>query len=401
MNNLKIILSKIFSYIKTLGIVKEREIQTDLLFRLSKDLAAAELLDEVLDCIRTNFRKIFNCYVGIFLWSDGKIDLNVVDSDFPLSKDVHTEPWFLAINKSSGLINEPFKDSHAYYAPLQTSKGVFGALGIELKNREEFGPKNRHLFIALANQAAVAIQRTKLADASRQVELMKEREKLHTALLNSISHDLRTPLVSIMGALSSLLQDYSSIDSKTREELLTAAYEDSDHLNRFVGNLLDMTRLEAKALKIRIEPCELRDVIGTSLQTLKYEVKRRNISINIPSDLPEIPMDFVLMMRVFVNLIDNAVKYSPAKTPIDISVTLLEDKVRIDVKDFGIGIPKDDVIKIFDKFYRAVNRQVTGTGLGLSICKGMVEAHGGRIFAVNNAGPGATISVELPLITKE
>ena len=253
-----------------------------------------------------------------------------------------------------------------------------------------------------AHQAEVAVQQAKLAEVSRQVQLMHEREKLHTALLNSISHDLRTPLVSIMGVLSSLLQDYSSLDSKTRQELLATAYEDSDHLNRFVSNLLDMTRLEAKALKIRIEPCELRDVVGASLQILKDEVEKRKILINIPKDLPEIPMDFVLMMRVFINLIDNAVKYSPPETSIKIAAQPVGDKVRIDVQDLGIGIPVDDLIKIFDKFYRAVKpRQVTGTGLGLSICKGIVEAHDGQISTRNNPDKGATISVTLPLTAKE
>ena len=381
---------------------RERETQTSMLYRLSKDLAAAESLSDVLGCIQTNLRQIFNCHVGIFLWSDGKIELSILDPGFPVSEDPCKEKWFLEVNNSEGSRNELFQAAHVHYAPLQTSKGVFGVLGISFKNKEDYRPEDNHLLIALANQAAVAIQRTKLAEISRQVELMHEREKLHTALLNSISHDLRTPLVSIMGVLSSLLQDYSSLDSKTREELLATAYEDSDHLNRFVSNLLDMTRLEAKALKIRIELCELRDVVGASLQALKDEIERRNILINIPKDLPEIPMDFVLMMRVFINLIDNAVKYSLPETPIEITAILLEDKIKIDVKDLGIGILKDDLIKIFDKFYRAVKpRQITGTGLGLSICKGIVEAHGGQILAKNNPAKGVTISVTLPLVAKE
>ena len=257
-------------------------------------------------------------------------------------------------------------------------------------------------FFTFAAFLAVGLIVSTLASKVREQIIQRQTEKLHSALLNSISHDLRTPLVSIMGVLSSLLQDYSSLDSKTREELLATAYEDSDHLNRFVSNLLDMTRLEAKALKIRIEFCELRDVVGTSLQTLKDEIERRNILIDIPQDLPEIPMDFVLMMRVFINLIDNAVKYSSAETPIAITVTLLEDKVKIDIKDLGMGIPKDDLVRIFDKFYRAVKpSQVTGTGLGLSICKGIVETHGGQILAKNNPDKGATISVILPLVAKE
>ena len=197
-----------------------RENQAGMLYRLSNDLAAAESLNDVLNGIQTNLRQIFNCHVGIFLWSDGKIELSVLDPGFPVSRDVYEEKWFLEANNSDGARNELFQSAHVHYAPLQTPKGVFGVLGIFLKNKGDYRPEDNHLLIALANQAAVAIQRTKLAEISRQVELMHEREKLQTALLNSISHDLRTPLVSIMGVLSSLLQDYSSLDSKTREELL-------------------------------------------------------------------------------------------------------------------------------------------------------------------------------------
>jgi len=250
--------------------------------------------------------------------------------------------------------------------------------------------------------AMIALQRTKLAEVSHQMELMRETEKLQIALLNSITHDLRTPLVSIMGVLDSLLHDFSSLDQQTREELLATAYEDSDHLNRLVSNLLDMTRLEAKALKIHIEPCELRDVVGASLQSLKDEIEKRNIVFHFPENIPEIPMDFVLMMRVFINLVDNAVKYSPAETTIEITATPLRENIKIDVKDEGMGIPKEDLVKVFDKFYRAYKpRQITGTGLGLSICKGIVEVHGGQIFAQNNTDRGVTVSVVLPLSTRQ
>jgi len=263
--------------------------------------------------------------------------------------------------------------------------------------RETLVPKEVSLLNALASQTAVAVQRMKLAEVSRQVELSRETEKLQNALLNSISHDLRTPLVSITGALSSLLQN-SAMDEQTRKELLETAYEESGRLNRLVGNLLDMTRVEAGTLKIHSKPCELRDVIGAAVQVLNEKLEGREIKIDIPQDLPEVPMDYTLIMRVFVNLVDNAVKYSGAGTPVGITAALLEDKVRVEVRDEGFGIPEEDLKRIFEKFYRAVKpRQVTGTGLGLSICKGIIEAHGGQILAENNPGKGATFTVILPL----
>jgi two-component system sensor histidine kinase KdpD len=187
-----------------------------------------------------------------------------------------------------------------------------------------------------------------------------------------------------------------------RKELLSGAYEEAGSLNRLVGNLLDMTRVEAGTLKINAKLCDLHDLVGASLHILKDKLEKREVRINIAPDVPEVAMDFTLMLRVFVNLVDNAGKYSNPDMPIEITAELSGDKVTIRVKDQGFGIPEEDLMRIFDKFYRAVKpRQVTGTGLGLSICKGIVEAHGGRIFAENNSGKGATLTVILPLGVKK
>lgn len=381
----------------------ERETQVTMLYHLSKDLAAADSFDEVLHVIRVNVGKIFNCHVAVFLAAETKLELKSFDQEFPnTNAEISAAHWAFENDRPSGPGTNNHKEARAQYLPLKTSQGVFGVLGVAFKETvPSRDAKDDYILSALVNQAAIAIQRTRLSEVSRQMDLMRETEKLQTALLNSISHDLRTPLVSIMGVLDSLLHDSSSLDQQTREELLATAYEDSDHLNRLVSNLLDMTRLEAKALKIHIEPCELRDVVGSSLQSLKEEIERRNIIISIPEDLPEIPMDFVLMMRVFINLVDNAVKYSRPETPIEITAGSRGDTVTIDVKDNGIGIPKEDLVRVFDKFYRAVKpRKITGTGLGLSICKGIVEVHGGEISARNNPDQGVTISIILPIRPK-
>ncbi len=245
----------------------------------------------------------------------------------------------------------------------------------------------------------VALVISDLASRAKEHAVQRETEKLQTILLNSISHDLRTPLVSITGVLSSLLQDFSSLDEETRNELLETAYGESKRLNQLVGNLLDMTRVEAGTLRVNLKPCDLRDVIGAALGQLKDKLEKREVWVHIPAEIPEIPMDFTLMMRVFVNLADNAVKYSSPDTPIEIIASLSQKKAQIRVKDRGFGIPAEDLHRIFDKFYRAVKpRQVTGTGLGLSICRGIVEAHGGRIWAENNSVQGASVIVELPLV---
>jgi two-component system sensor histidine kinase KdpD len=237
-----------------------------------------------------------------------------------------------------------------------------------------------------------------LASKMREQVIQRQTEKLQTALLNSISHDLRTPLSSITGSLTALLDSDSGLDDAIRKELLETAFEESDRLNRLVINLLDMTRMEAGALRISRKPCELRDVLGASLEQLKEKIGPRNIRIDIPRDFPEISVDFLFMMKVFFNLIDNALKYSPVDTPIDIKAAVFKDKVKIEIKDQGIGIPKGDLKHIFEKFYRVARpQQVMGTGLGLSICKGIIEAHGGQISAQNNLDRGATFIITIPL----
>ncbi len=378
----------------------KRETQTAILYRLSRDLAAADSSEAALRAISANIGEIFSCRVAVFLLKGDNIAPESFDAGFPI--DEHEKAivdWVFSTSRPAGWGTDSLRAAKAHYRPLKISQDIYGVLGILFQEgKSKLDEDENDLLNALASQAAVAIQRVRLAEASRQTEMVKATEKLQIALLNSISHDLRTPLVSIKGALSSLLQDSSSLDAATRKELLATAYEESGHLNRLVGNLLDMTRVEAGTLKINLKPCELRDVIGTSLQALKDKLEGRDVQISIPKDMPEIPMDFTLMMRVFVNLLDNAVKYSAQKAPIMIAVALLENRVSIEIKDQGFGIPQDDLDRIFDKFYRAVKpRQITGTGLGLSICKGIVEAHGGKIRAENNADRGATFTVVLPL----
>ena len=243
----------------------------------------------------------------------------------------------------------------------------------------------------------MAIERARLDEQARQAELLQITDKLQSALLNSISHDLRTPLASITGALSSLLEDEVTLDEASRRSLIETASEEADRLNRLVGNLLDMTRLEAGAMHIKREDCDSPDVIGVTLEGLGSRLAGRLINLNIPSDLPLVPMDFVLIERVLSNVIDNALKYSPPDKPITITAQMVGGFLIIKVIDQGIGIPIEDLERVFDKFYRVQRPgSVNGTGLGLAISKGIVEAHGGMISAENNPGGGTIITITLP-----
>jgi two-component system sensor histidine kinase KdpD len=283
--------------------------------------------------------------------------------------------------------------------PLKTVQGTIGVLGLY---KWDNGVYDMEMIEALSSQSSVAFQRAILAEASRAAERAKENNRLQAVLLNSISHDLRTPLVSITGALSTLKQDFDSMDPLVRSEMLETAHEESLHLNRLVGNLLDITRVESGTLKLNIKLCDLRDVIGSSLRVLKDRLENRETVVDIGDSIFEVPMDFALMMRVFVNLIDNAVKYSGSQSMIKISAVLKDDNVLIKVIDNGFGIPAQDLERVFDKFYRAEKpRQIAGTGLGLSICRGVVEAHHGKIWAENNVSGGVSVCMEIPAKIKE
>jgi two-component system, OmpR family, sensor histidine kinase KdpD len=228
--------------------------------------------------------------------------------------------------------------------------------------------------------------------------IQRQTEKLHSALLNSISHDLKTPLVSITGALSALLDNTSKLNEQQKNELLETARDESGRLNHIVNNILDMTRTESGVLRISKKPCDLRDFIGACLEQLKDKIGSRNIKINIPKEMPEVNVDFPYMLKAFLNVIDNALKYSSDGSAIEIGASCIGNKARVFVRDYGYGIPKEDLGRIFNKFYRVQRAQnVLGTGLGLSISKNIIEAHGGHISAESVLGKGATFIIKFPL----
>jgi two-component system sensor histidine kinase KdpD len=195
-----------------------------------------------------------------------------------------------------------------------------------------------------------------------------------------------------------LEEDGAQLNEAARRSLVENARAEAERLNRLVGNLLDMTRLEAGAMKVAREPCDVQDTIGAALEQLGDRLDERQVAVEVPDDLPLVPMDFVLMTRVLVNLVDNALKYSSPDTPIGVRAHVASGHLEIEVADRGLGIPADDLKRIFDKFYRVQRPgNVSGTGLGLSICKGIVEAHDGFIVAENRAEGGTAITFGLPL----
>jgi two-component system sensor histidine kinase KdpD len=208
-------------------------------------------------------------------------------------------------------------------------------------------------------------------------------------------------LVSITGALSALEEDNGALNESAKHTLIENARGEADRLNRLVGNLLNMTRIESGAIKLRLESEDIQDVIGTALEQLGSRTLHHKIQVNVPVGFPLVPIDFTLIAQVLVNVFENAIKYSPADSIIEASAELLDKKIRINILDRGAGIPPEDLARVFDKFYRVQRPEnVSGTGLGLSISKGIVEAHHGSIYASARQGGGTIITIELPLNNK-
>ena len=261
-------------------------------------------------------------------------------------------------------------------------------------------PDERRLLDALVDQVAVAIERVSLARGLAESRVLAETERLRAALLTSISHDLRTPLASIIGTVSSLRSYADKYDATDRDELLATLESEAERLNRFVGNLLDMTRLEAGAIEMKLDLADVDEIAGAALERAGSVLARHRIEVMIAPDLPMLRLDPILFEQVLFNLLDNAAKYAPLGSRIDLRARQDGDVVAIEVSDEGPGIPAGDLERVFDKFYRvqAQDRRRAGTGLGLAICRGFVEAQGGRIEAQNRRDrSGAVLTIRFPV----
>lgn len=377
-----------------------REKQTSALYNLGRDLTSATDLKQVAEIIILHISQAFARDVAIFLPENGQL-LTIASSPNyePDENELAVATWAFEHSDPAGRGTDTLPAAPLRCLPLKTANTIVGVLGIRPKDSSVFlTPEQRQMLSAFANQAALAIERAGLAEQAQKTELLQAAEKLQTALLNSISHDLRTPLVAITGALTSLDEQAESLNEEYRHSLIGTAREEAERLNRLVGNLLSMTRIESGAIRLHREPGDIQDVIGTALEQLGKRIIGREIKVNVPDDFPLVQMDFSLIVQVMVNVLENAFKYSPKGSLIEISASLVDNKVCIQIADRGAGIPSEDLTRVFDKFYRVQRPEsVSGTGLGLSISKGIIEAHHGNIYARVREGGGTIISVELPL----
>ncbi len=296
---------------------------------------------------------------------------------------------------------EPMAGGQELRAPLRVGGSTLGELRVRIAEdnllpADELGP----LLTTLATQAALAVERTRLVDAALQARLLRESERLKGALLSSVSHDLRTPLAVIKGSASNLLDRSVIWDAATTRSALETINAEADRLNRLVRNLLEMSRLEAGALPHSREPVAIVEIIGSVLLRLQPLLGQRPVNVQAPPSLPDVLVDPVQIELVLTNLIENAIKYAPALSPIDVGAAADRAALTLWVADHGPGFTPGDEEHVFEKFYRggSPDHKPGGSGLGLAIAKGIVEAHGGQIAAANRAAGGAIITLTLPLL---
>jgi two-component system sensor histidine kinase KdpD len=381
--------------------IRTREVQTTNLYALSRGLASAVGLKDILNTVIRHVSETLPGQITIFIPEGESLKLEAGSLGIsPGEKEKSVAVWAFRNGQMAGRGTETLSSSEFMYLPLQTGARTVGVMGIKMEHAgEELAPERRRLLEAFSNQAALAIERAILAREAERAQLLQATERLERSLLNSISHDLRTPLSSIMGTLSSLRDEGNIPEEESRRELIDLAWEEAERMNRFIGNLLDITRLEAGVLKIKKELYDLQDLLGSCLTSLELRLKGRKVKIHIPPDFPLIPMDSVLMAQVLINLLENALKYSPPDGIIEVGGRVRENWVEIEVADQGPGIPPEYLNQIFNKFFRFKRtEEVGGTGLGLAISKGIVEAHEGKIWAENRPEGGFKIIFTLPFI---
>jgi two-component system, OmpR family, sensor histidine kinase KdpD len=377
--------------------------RTANLYDFSRKIVGAASLDDVLWAAVHHVASTLQCHSLVMLPRNGRLEIAAgyppEDQISPTARGA--AQWAWEHGQSAGWSSDTLPASEWLFLPLGSARGRVGLLGVAFENpKRRLTPEQRRLLEALIDQVALAIERTNLASDIEDARLLTETERLRAALLSSVSHDLRTPLVSIIGSATSLASCEVSLSSTDRAQLLQTILEEGERLNRFVQNLLDMTRLGYGALHPNRDWVDLRDIVGRAVHQLAQSPSTFEIEVRIPETVPLLYVDPVLIEQVLVNILDNATKHSPPGGRIEIAAALEGDEASVRVSDEGPGIPADARETVFDVFYRvrAGDQQTAGTGLGLSICRGLIEAHGGRIEALPGpGGQGTTIAFRIPV----
>ena len=379
---------------------RSREQRTQALYRFGQELAGSAGSAALMASAIQNVAAQFKSYAVVLRADEhGRLQMPTKVQAFPINEqELGVAQWVFDHAEPAGLGTLTLPGARATYLPLKGTSGPMGVMGVLPDGIPRWAePDQRQLLDAFANQTALALERANLAEQSALDRRRADEERLRNALLSSVSHDLRTPLGVITGAVSTVLET-PEIPEATRRELLVSAQEEAQRLHRLVSNLLDITRLEAGSLELRTEWIPFEEVVGAVLNRRELGAEAARIRIHLPEHLPLVAMDVVLMEQVLLNLLDNALKYSPPDSLVELKAWAAGKSFTISITDQGPGISPGEEERIFEKLARgeaASGRP--GAGLGLAICKGIVTAHGGHIQAGNRPQGGAQFLVALPL----
>jgi two-component system sensor histidine kinase KdpD len=378
----------------------ERERQTRALYRLSLELAGHARAFDIAKSAAALAEETFPLNVTVFLASDdGQISFSRRTSEhlhMPSTEQSIAQKAFDE-RRNAGKGTNIHPSAAARYIPIRSAGTTYGVMAVSALGSEgELLTEHQNLLEVFASQTGLAIERATAASAAQSAEIRVETENMRTSLLSAVSHDLRTPLASITGAAATLKTHWNRLDTDVRDELLQSVSDEAERLNRLLSNLLEVTRLEG-GVHLHKEAFPLEEVVGAALHRLQRQLAGRNVVTQIPSDLPMVAIDDVLMEQVFINLVENALKYTPPETDISIAASCQNHAVEVTVLDSGPGFKQGQEDLVFEKFFRGRTDNVRGAGLGLAICRAIIEAHGGAIRAENRPGGGAVIRFTIPM----
>jgi two-component system, OmpR family, sensor histidine kinase KdpD len=374
---------------------------TAALYEFSRDIAGIPEFEPLLAAAVNGMSSVLSRDVVLLLPDDkGCLQVKPCSASEEILDDLDLETVRAAWSADGWNDRGPKRVGPRLFYRLATSRGSVGVIGLSREGmREPLSGDEEGMFGALSDQIAVAVERVRVTGERDAARLAVEEERLRSALLSSLSHDLKTPLASITGAITSLRQYADLYDAQARDELTGTIQDEAERMTRFVANLLDMTRLQTGEIALQREPVDIGEVVGTALQRTSGLLGGHKVVVDLDPALPMLDLDVVLFEQVLVNLLDNAAKYAPPGSTVAVAGRTVVGGVEVAVSDEGKGLASEDLTRVFDKFYRASrgDRQRAGSGLGLAICKGFVEALGGTIRAANREDrSGATFVLSFP-----
>ncbi|HWP96452.1 MAG TPA: ATP-binding protein [Syntrophomonadaceae bacterium] len=379
-----------------------RESRTRALYELARGLATVNELEVLAGKVVSQVSETVDSEAVLYLPEEnGSLKTMAASkafSDLVLGpNELSAAQWSFDHSLRSGIGTDNYSATKGLFIPVKTDEKTLGVLGIK-PTTHHFTPEQITLLEALAGLTALAVVRLELAAEAQAIKTLEASERLRAALFNSVSHDMKTPLASILGAVSSLVDDVDLYNDDQKRTLLISIKQGALRMNRVVGNLLDMARLESGYMQLNTDWCDIQDIIGVTLRENREVLKEHGVKVDIPESIKLIKVDYGLIEQVLTNLLHNAVKYSPCHSEIKVRVAEEPGELVVSVADQGDGVPAGDQERIFDKFYRLQSPgNISGTGLGLSICRGIIEAHGGRIWTKNQPGGGSLFSFALPV----